>query len=64
MIDVRKKRMENSKVYGMNFTKIYQLLLNKAMKKGRTKEEADEVIRWLTGYSQAELESNKGQKNS
>ena len=56
--------MENSKVYGMNFTKIYQLLLNKAMKKGRTKEEADEVIRWLTGYSQAELESMQGQNIS
>ncbi len=53
--------MENNKVYGMDFTKIYQLLLNKAMKKGRTKEEADEVIRWLTGYSQAELESMQGQ---
>ena len=56
--------MENNKVYGMDFTKIYQLLLNKAMKKGRTKEEADEVIRWLTGYSQAELESMQGQNIS
>ncbi|MFG6364265.1 DUF2200 family protein [Schaedlerella sp.] len=56
--------MENSKVYGMNFTKIYQLLLNKAMKKGRTKEEADEVIRWLTGYSHAEFESMQGQNIS
>ena len=56
--------MENNKVYRMDFTKIYQLLLNKAMKKGRTKEEADEVIRWLTGYSQAELESMQGQNIS
>ena len=48
--------MENNKVYGMDFSKIYQLLVNKALRKGRTKEEADEIIRWLTGYSQAEIE--------
>ena len=40
----------------MEFPKVYQLLVNKALKKGRTKEEVDEVIRWLTGYGQAELE--------
>lgn len=48
--------MDNNKVYRMDFPKVYQLLVNKALKKGRTKEEVDEVIRWLTGYSQAELE--------
>ena len=48
--------MENEKVYRMNFSKIYPLLVNKAVKKGRAKEEVDEVIRWLTGYSQTELE--------
>ena len=40
----------------MDFAKIYHLLLNKAQKKGRTKEETDEIIRWLTGYSQEDLE--------
>lgn len=48
--------MENEKVYRMNFSKIYPLLVNKAVKKGRAKEEVDEVIRWLTGYRQTELE--------
>lgn len=48
--------MENEKIYGMDFYKIYQLLLNKALRKGRTKEETDEVIRWLTGYSQTQLD--------
>lgn len=48
--------MDNEKIYGMDFAKIYQLLLNKALKKGRTKEETDEVIRWLTGYSQKQLD--------
>lgn len=49
--------MTNEKVYQMSVSKIYPLLVNKAVKKGRTKEEVDEIIRWLTGYSQTELES-------
>ncbi len=48
--------MTNEKVYQMDFSKIYHLLADKAMKKGRTKEEVDTVIRWLTGYSQSQLE--------
>lgn len=39
--------MDNEKVYQMDFAKIYQLLVNKATKKGRTKAEVDEVIHWL-----------------
>lgn len=49
--------MDNEKVYQMSFSKVYPLLVNKALKKGRTKEEVDEIIRWLTGYGQTELES-------
>ena len=41
--------MENEKVYQMKFAKIYDLLVNKAVRKERTKEEVDEIIRWLTG---------------
>lgn len=48
--------MDSEKVYRMDFSKVYPLLVNKAEKKGRAKQEVDEVIRWLTGYSQAELE--------
>ena len=40
----------------MDFSKVYHLLVSKAEKKGRTRQEVDEVARWLTGYSQAELE--------
>ena len=47
--------MENEKVYQMKFAKIYELLVNKAVRKDRTKEEVDEIIRWLTGYKQEEL---------
>lgn len=47
--------MDNEKVYVMKFAKIYPMLVAKAEKKGRTKDEVDEVIRWQTGYSQEEL---------
>ena len=49
--------MDNEKVYAMTFAKIYPLLVNKAVRKGRTKAEVDENIRWLTGYSQNDLEN-------
>ncbi len=44
------------RVYAMAFGGVYPAYVAKAEKKGRTKEEVDEVIRWLTGYEQAELE--------
>lgn len=48
--------MSNEKVYQMRYSKIYPLLVNKAERKGRTRAEVDEIIRWLTGYSQSELD--------
>ena len=42
--------MENSKVFAMKFSKVYPLLVQKAERKGRTKEEVDQIICWLTGY--------------
>ena len=48
--------MENEKVYQMDFSKVYGLLVNKAERKGRRRQEVDEIIRWLTGYGQPELE--------
>jgi hypothetical protein len=43
------------RVYAMVFAKVYPMYIAKAEKKGRTKEEVDEVIRWLTGYTQSKL---------
>ena len=40
----------------MDFFRVYQLLVDKAVRKGRTRDEVDEVIRWLTGYDQAQLD--------
>lgn len=41
----------------MSFASVYPLYIAKVEKKGRTKEEVDEVVRWLTGYGQKELET-------
>lgn len=41
----------------MPFASIYPLYIAKAERKGRTKQEVDEIICWLTGYSKEELES-------
>lgn len=49
--------MAKHKIYQMSFAKVYPMYVQKAQKKGRTKEEVDEIIRWLTGYSQEELDS-------
>lgn len=56
--------MPKHRIYTMNFASIYPLYIAKAEKKGRTKKEVDEVIRWLTGYTQKKLESQlKKQKD-
>ena len=39
----------------MSFAKVYPLLVNKAVKKGRTAAEVDEVTSWLTGYSPEQI---------
>jgi hypothetical protein len=44
------------RIYKMSVSRVYPEYIAKAEKKGRTKEEVDEVVRWLTGYSQEELE--------
>lgn len=49
--------MTRHNIYTMSFARVYPLLVAKAEKKGRTKTEVDEIICWLTGYSQEELEA-------
>jgi len=49
--------MTKHKIYIMSVASVYPLYVMKAEKKGRTKTEVDEIIRWLTGYSQEELEA-------
>lgn len=45
------------RIFTTSVASVYPHYLVKAEKKGRTKAEVDEIIRWLTGYSQRELES-------
>lgn len=49
--------MENEKVYQMDFAKVYPLLVQKAERKGRTKEEVNTIIHWLCGYEQTQLDA-------
>jgi hypothetical protein len=49
--------MTKHNIYTMSVAKVYPLLVAKAEKKGRSKTEVDEIIRWLTGYSQEELDT-------
>jgi len=48
--------MSNERVFKMAFSRVYPLLVNKAERKGRTKEEVDEIIFWLTGYDEVSLQ--------
>jgi hypothetical protein len=47
----------------MEFAKVYPLYVRKADRKNRTKDEVDQIIRWLTGYSQAGLEKQLKQQH-
>jgi hypothetical protein len=47
--------MAGHRIYTMSFSRIYPLYIKKAERKGRTQAEVDEIIRWLTGYSQTQL---------
>lgn len=45
------------RVFAYSFASVYPLYVQKAEKKGRTKEEVDEIIAWLTGYSGTQLQA-------
>ena len=55
--------MDNSRVYKMSFASVYPHYINKAEKKGRTKEEVDTIICWLTGFSQKSLQQQIDKRN-
>ncbi|MGE0061394.1 MAG: DUF2200 domain-containing protein [Xanthobacteraceae bacterium] len=55
--------MKEHRIYSMPFASVYPAYVVKAEKKGRTQQEVDEIIRWLTGYSQKKLESQLKKKS-
>ena len=56
MIDPGKMTMPQHRIYRMKFSSVYPMYVQKAERKNRTKNEVDQIICWLTGYSQAKLE--------
>ncbi len=48
--------MAGHRIFKMKFSSVYPMYVQKATRKGRTQAEVDEVIRWLTGYTQEELQ--------
>ncbi|NDZ18100.1 DUF2200 domain-containing protein [Variovorax sp. WS11] len=55
--------MPKHRIFAIPFAKVYPLYVQKAERKNRTKEEVDQVIRWLTGYDQAGLQMQIEQEN-
>ena len=53
----------NKRVFGYIFANVYPLYIEKAERKNRTKEEVDQIICWLTGYSQVGLQRQIEQEN-
>ena len=55
--------MPKHRIFTTAFSKVYPLYVQKAERKDRTKDEVDQIIRWLTGYSQAGLEKQIKQQS-
>lgn len=56
--------MLKKNLYATPFAKVYPYYIKKAEKKGRTKEEVDELILWLTGYTQKQFEKHLEKETS
>lgn len=52
------------RIYSVSVASVYPHYIAKAEKKGRTKAEVDEIIRWLTGHSQTTLDKELARKTS
>ena len=55
---------DTQRVYAMSLASVYPLYVAKVERKGRSKAEVDEVIRWLTGHSQKSLEAELEKRTS
>ena len=59
-----KQKKQLARVYKMSFASVYPHYINKAEKKGHTKEDVDTIIYWLTGYDEKQLQKNIKDKSS
>ena len=55
--------MATHRIFGMAFAKVYPLYIQKVERKGRTKDEVDQVICWLTGYDSEGLQQQIAREN-
>ena len=55
--------MAEHRIFTTAFSKVYPLYVQKAERKNRTRDEVDQIIRWLTGYDQAGLEKQISQQS-
>lgn len=56
--------MNPNRVFAMKFAGLYPMYVQKAQRKNRTKEEVDQILRWLTGYDEVGLQQQIDQGNS
>lgn len=54
--------MKNTRIFKTSFASVYPLYIQKVERKGRSKAEVDEIVRWLTGYDQQMLEKQIAEK--
>lgn len=57
-------RIAKHRIYSVSVASVYPHYIAKAEKKGRTRAEVDEIIRWLTGYSQKALDDQLAKQTS
>lgn len=55
--NIEKGTMTSNRIYSMSIASVYPLYVAKAVKKGRTKAEVDQIICWLTGHTKESLEA-------
>lgn len=55
--------MAGHRIFGMPFATVYPMYVQKAERKGRTKEEVDRIIHWLTGYDESGLRDQLERRN-
>jgi len=48
--------MDKARVFAIKFARVYTMYVQKVERKNRTKEELDQILRWLTGYTQVQLQ--------
>jgi hypothetical protein len=52
------------RIFGISFASVYPLYIEKVERKGRSKEELDQVIEWLTGFDEAEVQRHIAERTT